>query len=90
MGRRTPPTHMPEVDVPAGWKPPAMLPGDEPGDWDVAAADVAAAEVIHRALVDPSPPFAAYGIAIDFRWWERPRRLWARHATKRTAAGLGF
>ncbi len=49
-----------------------------------------ATEVIRRAMIDPSPPFAAYGIAVDFRWWERPRRLWARHATKRTATALGF
>jgi hypothetical protein len=37
-----------------------------------------------------TPPLAAYGIAVDFRWWERPRWLWARHATKRTAQALGF
>ena len=88
MGRRTP--------------PPADLPDwlREGGEaLDRAAADVAAAygttledaaETIHQALIDPAPPFAAYGIAVDFRWWERPRRLWARHATKRTATGLGF
>ena len=25
---------MPLVEVPPGWEPPAMLPGDPPGDWD--------------------------------------------------------
>jgi hypothetical protein len=70
---------------------------DEP-EWD-RAADLAAAygttldhavEAIRRALNDPAPPSPAYGFIVDFRWWERPHRLWARHATRRAAEALGF
>lgn len=29
-------------------------------------------------------PIGRGGIAVDYRWWERPRRLWRRHAAERT------
>ncbi len=68
---------------------------NEPGEWDRAAdlaADLAAAagttpdkatEAIRRALTMARSPSVA--IFIDFRWYERPRRLWRRRALYRTA-----
>ena len=39
---------------------------------------------------DPDVPLARYGIAVDFRWWERPHRLHRRRAAERTARELGI
>lgn len=60
------------------------------------AADLAAAygttpeqavETMRRAII-LTVPLATCGIIVAFRWWERPRRLWARRATTRAVEDL--
>ncbi len=59
---------------------------------DLAAAYGATPEEAGRAIAAsfgwPYQPEASYGIIIRFRWWERPRRLWAQKAKTRTLEDL--
>ncbi len=67
-----------------------------PGEWDAfedRIADLAAEtgrdpedviRILTTVLESDSEPIRNVGIVVGFRWWERPRRLWARYATRRT------
>ena len=64
------------------WEPPAQLVED------LAAAcgttPERAVEAIRAAML-PAPPLVTVGFVVDYRWYERPRRLWRQRATLRTA-----
>lgn len=58
---------------------------------DLAAAfDTTAVKAMHamRQALEQPEPIRSVGIVVDYRWYERPRWLWRRPATNRTARWL--
>lgn len=68
---------------------PAEREALEPLAADLAAATGTTPEIAMRAIaaaLETPEPIRTFGIAGAFRWWERPRRLWARRAFRRAQA----